>query len=172
MRVLPASLHRTLRTATILALSGAILSSSGLAPAYATPGSGFGPAPISTGKLGKTNENSVKPGVWNLNVMTNGDSTVGLDQLTVQGGGYSGWHSHTGIVIATVQSGTILWTDAETCTTKSYSVGETFVEPANRPHYVRNASASSTATYSAVQIRPLGTPGRVDETAPYNNCGL
>lgn len=172
MRTMPARLLRPLRNTLLVATSAAVLTASATAPAFATPGSGFGPAPISTGKLGKTNENSVKPGVWNLNVMTNGESTVGLDQLTVQGGGFSGWHSHAGIVIATVQTGAILWTDAETCTTKTYTVGETFIEPANRPHFVRNASGSSTATYSAVQIRPLNTPGRVDEAAPYNNCGL
>lgn len=154
------------------ALVGLALAGSVIAPASATPGSGFGPASVSTGKLEKSNEHGVLPGAWSLALATNGDSTVGVDQLTVAPGGYSGWHSHAGIVVITVQSGSLKWTDGETCQTTTYTAGQSFVEPANHLHYVANASGSSGATFTGVQMRPFGSPGRIDEAAPYNNCGL
>jgi len=164
--------YRPIRAVGLAALGGLALTSSAMAPAFATPGSGFTPNLLSSGTMGKTNEHGGKAGIWNLTMATNGQSTVGVDQLTVAPSGYSGWHSHAGIVVITVQTGSLRWTDGENCSTVTYNAGDTFVEPANHVHYVANPSSSSSATYTGVQIRPLNSPGRVDEVAPYNNCGL
>ena len=56
--------------------------------------------------------------------------------------------------------------------TTIYQAGDSFVEPANRLHLVRNASASDTAEFIAIQLRPEGTGARIDAVAPVNNCDL
>ncbi|WP_296679001.1 cupin domain-containing protein [Novosphingobium sp.] len=133
-------------------------------PALATPGSGFAPAPLAVGSLPETLAKADKAGHWDVTLKTKDVTTVGVDNLTVQPGGYSGWHTHTGLTVVTVTGGQINWVDAA-CQSKTYQVGDTFIEPANSVHYVRNPYGN-TATLVAVQLRPLGTGGRIDAAAP------
>jgi len=141
-------------------------------PALATPGSGFAPTTLSSVVLGPTQEHANKPGTWGINVNAQGRTTVGVDSITVAAGGQSGWHTHAGLVLISVTSGSLLWTDGDTCQTTTYTAGQGFVEPANHLHLVRNASASATASFTGVQLRPEGSAGRIDAPAPPNNCGL
>ena len=136
-------------------------------PALATPGSGFAPSPQSAGRFAEMDVKADKTGKWDLFLKTKDTSTVGVDILTVQTGGYSGWHTHAGATLVTVTEGQVAWTDGEDCSTKVYQAGEGFVEPANHVHYVKNPYGL-TAKLVAVQIRPVGTPGRVDAPAPAN----
>lgn len=137
-------------------------------PALATPSSGFARTGLSEGLLNAFDAKADKSGKWDLTLKTKDTSTVGIDQLTVSPGGYSGWHTHTGITMVTVAAGQVEWTDGETCAVRTLHVGETIVEPANHVHNVRNPFGN-TATLVAVQMRPEATPGRVDvPVAP--NC--
>lgn len=137
-------------------------------PALATPGSGFAPTPQSVGTFAEMDVKADKTGHWDLLLKTKDTSTVGVDLLTVQTGGYSGWHSHAGVTLVTVKEGQVAWTDGETCTTTVYQAGEGFVEPANHVHQVRNPYGL-TATLVAVQMRPVGTGPRINAPAP-SNC--
>jgi len=53
-----------------------------------------------------------------------------VQQVVVQPGGFTGWHSHPGPAIVVVQEGTFTYYDGEdpTCTPFPYGPGETFVD--------------------------------------------
>ena len=156
-----------------------ILASSLMAgPALATQVSGFAPAPIVNGHFGQLDVKTVgdKVGKWGMILKTKDDTDIGADRLTVQPGGYSGWHSHPSAVYVTVTQGSIAWIDGSDplCTVHTYSAGESFIENAGRIHNAKNASDSSAAEFVAVVIKPAGFVGpafRLDEAKP-NNCNF
>jgi quercetin dioxygenase-like cupin family protein len=55
-------------------------------------------------------------------------SEVIFQQVTIQPGGHTGWHSHPGKLIAVVKSGTFTRYLAD-CTFQTYTQGESFIEP-------------------------------------------
>ena len=136
-------------------------------PALATPGSGFVPRPQSVGSFAPMDVKGDKTGKWDLFLKTKDRSTVGVDLLTVATGGYSGWHTHTGLTLVTVKQGQVAVIDGDDCTTKVYQAGEGFVDASNHNHNVTNPYGL-TAVLVAVQIRPLGSSPRVDAPAPPN----
>lgn len=167
----------TLRKIIFSASAAALAASSLLvAPALATPPSGFAPSPIVNGHFGTLNVNtsSDKTGKWGLHVKTLADTDIGADRLTVQAGGYSGWHAHPAPVFVTVTQGSIIWVDGSDplCTPHTYTVGQSFIEGAYRIHNVRNASNSAAAEFIAIVIKPAGFVGpafRLNRDEP-NNC--
>lgn len=157
-------------------LHGLVLSAMLAAPAAATPGSGFAPNPIVNGHFGKLSENtsSEKTGKWGLILKTLDDTDIGADRLVIQPGGVSGWHAHPGPVFVTVTQGSVTWFNGSDplCGSRTYSTGQSFIEPAYGVHNVINASNSAGAEYVAVTIKPDGFVGpsfRLDRAEP-NNC--
>jgi quercetin dioxygenase-like cupin family protein len=160
---------------SIAVLGGAALT---IGPASATPGTGFAPSPIVNGNFGTLNVNTSgdKTDKWGLHVKTLDDTDMGVDRLSVQPGGFSGWHAHPGPVFVTVTQGSIIWYDGSNplCTAHTYSAGESFIENAYRVHNVQNASGSASAEYVAITIKPAGFVGpafRLDRAEP-NNCNF
>lgn len=149
----------------------ALLTASALSaiPALATPGSGFAPSSVSVGHYDALDVKAEKTAKWDLFLKTKDATDVGVDRLTVAAGGYSGWHAHPAPILITVLSGEIQWYDGNDplCTWKTYSAGDSFIEPAYRVHYVKNAT-SSAAEFIAVRIAPTGVPVRIDERKPTN----
>jgi quercetin dioxygenase-like cupin family protein len=128
--------------------------------------------------FGTLNENtsSNKTGKWGLILKTLDSTDIGADRLTVQAGGYSGWHAHPAPVFVTVTQGSIIWVDGSDplCTPHTYNAGDSFIEHAYRVHNVRNASDSATAEFVAIVIKPIGYVGpafRLDRPEP-NNCAF
>jgi quercetin dioxygenase-like cupin family protein len=157
---------------------GAVAASFSVAPALATPGSGFVPSPIVNGHFGTLNENTAgnKTGKWGLILKTLDDTDIGADRLTVQPSGYSGWHAHPAPVHVTVTQGSVIWYDGSDplCTPHTYNTGESFIEPAYKVHNVVNASNSAGAEFIAIVIKPVGYVGlafRIDRPEP-NNCAF
>lgn len=151
-------------TATVAALAFGAMQ---VAPALATPGSGFVPGPVVVGQFEAFHTISHKDSRWpnwDLLFRTKADTDLGVDVLTVNPAGYSGWHSHAGPIYVTVKTGQIKWYD-ENCVARTYVAGETFIEPAHQPHFVRNET-DSVATYVAVAPRPRSSPPRLDEPEP------
>jgi quercetin dioxygenase-like cupin family protein len=148
-----------------------------LAPASvaATPGSGFVPSPVVSGHFGSLDvkTESDKVGKWAMILKTKDDSDVGTTRLTVQPGGFSGWHSHPNPIFVTVTHGSIVWYDGSdpACPGHTYSAGDSFIEQAFRIHNVKNPSASTTAEFIAIGVSPTGVPGRNDEVQP-TNCNF
>ena len=166
-----------LRTLSIAGAAALVASSLSIAPAIATPGSGFAPSPIVNGHFGTLNENTAgdKTGKWGLILKTLDSTDIGADRLTVQPQGVSGWHAHPAPVFVTVTQGTIEWYDDALCAAHTYTVGESFIETAYRAHNVRNPAApgGQVAEFVAVVIKPAGFVGasfRLDRDEP-SSCG-
>jgi quercetin dioxygenase-like cupin family protein len=80
----------------------------------------------------------------------------------------SGWHSHPGVVIVSVVSGSLTFYDKH-CHATVHAAGSAFVESGNDPGLVRNFSDTTPATVNATYIVPAGTPNtslRVDKDNP------
>jgi quercetin dioxygenase-like cupin family protein len=163
--------NRTIATAAL----GLAATAVALAPAFATPGSGFAPSGIVVGHFGTIQLNTAgnKTGKWGMILKTLDDTDVGTDRLTVAPGGTSGWHTHPSAVFVTVTQGSIVWYDGSNpvCPGHTYSAGQSFIEDAFVIHNVRNASTSAGAEFIATHINPTGTSGpafRVDAQEPTN----
>ena len=160
-------------------LVGALLASSVTSvPASATPGSGCVPSPVVNGTFNTLNVNTAgdKTDKWGLILKTLDDTDIGVDRLTIQPRGVSGWHTHPSPVFVTVTQGSVIWYDGSDplCPSRTYNAGESFIEGAYRTHNVKNASTSAGAEYVAVVIKPSGFVGpafRLDRAEP-NNCNF
>lgn len=126
--------------------------------ALATPGSGTVAAEFGRGTVPQFHAN-----------MTEGDIVV--NEYSYAPGGYSGWHSHPGKVVAAVQRGTftLYRGDDPTCTGTTYMTGQVFIERPGVVYYGRNEGTTATlldATFFGV---PVGGSVRIDEADP-GNC--
>ena len=92
------------------------------------------------------------------------DTAVRVFTLTYPVGSTSGWHSHPGIVLATVESGTVRRQVG--CRSHTFSVGDSFTEA--DPHQVSNAGTTP-AVLRITQLFPASvkpTALRIDQPAP------
>lgn len=151
-----------------------------IAPASATPGSGFAPTSIARGHYGALDVKAEKDSStdkWDMQLKTKDDTIFNIDKLTVVPGGQSGWHAHPAPVFATVTLGEIQWYDGTDplCGWKTLNVGDSFIEGAYEPHLVRNATGAP-AEFIAVSIAPAqaavpppaGIGFRLDRPKPTN----
>ncbi|MFH8475632.1 cupin domain-containing protein [Streptomyces sp. NPDC018000] len=91
--------------------------------AVATPGSGVSGTVVAEGtSAGK------------LKVKTpNGRTDVTFRTITVEPGGSTGWHTHSGQLIAVVKSGTLTRT-LDDCSVEVTPAGSSFIEPSGADH--------------------------------------
>jgi quercetin dioxygenase-like cupin family protein len=100
---------------------------------------------------------------------TEGPSTVSIQDGAYSAGGQNGWHSHPGIVIVTMISGSIEWYDAD-CKTTTYNAGDSWVE-GSQLHAFKVLSNNG-VHLSAVFITAKGQALRNDRSAPACAAGL
>lgn len=164
----------TMQRFKFIALGSALIGAGIIAAsvATATAGSGFSGTQLALGHFGTINVKADKDDKWDLFLKTKDRTDIGMDKLNLAPGGYSGWHTHRGPVFVTIKSGSIVRSSISVsgCAVTTYSAGETFIEDANMVHSVRNASSTEPAEFFAIQMRPEGTPGRVDAPAPTVSC--
>ena len=106
-------------------LVGVCVAASGLVPAaaVATPGSGVSGTVVAEG----TSEGE-------LRVKTlEGRTDVTFREITVAPGGSTGWHTHSGQLIAVVKSGTLTRT-LHDCSVETTPAGTSFIEPSGSGH--------------------------------------
>jgi quercetin dioxygenase-like cupin family protein len=99
----------------------------------------------------------------------NAEDTV-MQQIVFAPDSFSGWHSHPGPAIALIKSGqlTLYSEDDESCTGRTLSAGQAFIQPAGHVHYARNPS---TSVRTEVWVTYLDVPSgggspRIDEPSP------
>lgn len=104
----------------------------------------------------------------------NGAQQTVVQQIVLLPNGSTGWHSHPGPVVVLVKSGslTLYSGDDPTCTPRTYSAGEAFVDSGQgHVHLARNLDATQNvelwATY--FDVPPPPAPFRLDAAAP-GNC--
>ena len=122
--------------------------------ALASAGVGFAPTNLATGNLNadvKWNSDGVK-------IQTKDPTDVRVQRIDIAPGGFSGWHHHPGIVIVTVASGQVTFTQSD-CSSTTYGpglpAGSVFVEGGDDP---AQASSVGGATVYATFVAPHATP--------------
>jgi quercetin dioxygenase-like cupin family protein len=100
---------------------------------------------------------------------TEGPSTISIQDGAYAAGGQNGWHSHPGLVIVTVISGSLQWYD-ENCNATTYNAGDSWVE-GSQLHAFRVLGTSG-IHLSAVFVTAQGQALRTDQPAPACAAGL
>jgi quercetin dioxygenase-like cupin family protein len=87
-------------------------------------------------------------------------------EVTIQPGGWLGWHSHPGLSLVVTKSGSATFYEADDpCTPVTIPAGQTFFEPAGDVHMVRNEGAVPLVNL-VIQLTPPGAPRAVGEEDP------
>jgi quercetin dioxygenase-like cupin family protein len=102
-------------------------------------------------------------GDWTARLFTSGPSDVIVQDVVYAPGGHTGWHSHPGILLSSVVSGSIEWYDSR-CRKHVYNAGDSLTE-STETHYVRNVG-SVNAHFMVTYLIAHGQPRRIDEPAP------
>ena len=117
----------------------------------ATPGSGLTPSTPFRGALGA----SIHVNIGDVKFQTKGAVDLVDRTITFAAGATSGWHSHPGIVLVVVASGSLVRYHAD-CSSEIISTGQGFVESGDDPGLVRNEGTVEAITYVTF-IAPAGT---------------
>jgi len=160
--------NRGLLEGTSRALTRTAVLTTGLAlcvtSAGATPPSGFYPTGVALGSYSQIDVSpSDRTGAWRLLAKADDPTDIGVDDVVLDAGGSTGWHSHDGAVFETVKSGSIKVYHAADCSFTTYTVGQSYYAAAHEVHDVRSSSGGE---FVAVQIRPHGAPPVEDQPAP------
>jgi quercetin dioxygenase-like cupin family protein len=148
----------TLRRVAVVGAAAGLLGMATIA--LASPPSGQHTTPPVTGTL-----DPVRVKTDGIRFRAMGPMVVTTFALTLEPGGFTGWHTHPGVLIATVQSGAVLRDVG--CKVRRYGVGQSFVEHGAQPTgQVRNASAAAPAVFTITQIAPPGAARRAETDPP------
>jgi len=106
---------------------------------------------------------------FRVELETEGPSTITTQDGSVAAGGHNGWHSHPGMVVVTLISGSITWYD-ENCVPINYKAGDSWTE-GSQIHAYRVTSTTAIHTM-ALFIIAQGQGYRIDQPAPACASGL
>lgn len=125
----------------------------------ATPDSGLTRTPYGRGVHGEAGTVEIEAG----------KETV-VYSLTLAPGGSTGWHTHPGVVIFIVKSGTLTQygLDGPACTAETLGAGQAYIAPAHapHPHLFRNDGPESLEVVVTAFNTPPGQPSRSDSDPP------
>jgi quercetin dioxygenase-like cupin family protein len=153
-------MSRTRHLRLLAAIAAAAVGASGAAvlvtwPAAASPGAGVTATIVARGATSDR-----------VHVEANGATEVVYQRVTIQPGGFTGWHFHPGPVLAVVESGTLTHYD-DRCGAETYVTGEAFEEDPGPEHVHMGANLGRTAVVLDVTyVVPAGGPLRVEARAP------
>ena len=105
------------------------------------------------------------PGIVKL--QTYGDLRVFTQTLTIHPGGNTGWHSHPGPVLVTVNSGIFRYQESD-CSFVDYSAGQTILDPGNGHVHIGRSVGTVDLNLSVTYLIPPGVAPRID--APVVDC--
>lgn len=100
---------------------------------------------------------------WQLQLQVQGDTDYYSQNLVLSAGGYSGWHSHPGLLVGAVKSGAIEFYDAR-CQRRHIAAGQVFTED-DAVHAIKNVGGEEAVLYISYLVQH-GAPRRIDEAAP------
>ena len=124
--------------------------------------SGFAAGGISEHmQINKNPDGTVTP--WQLVLQVHGDTDYYSQHLVLAPGGYSGWHSHSGVLVGTVKSGQVDFYD-ENCRKQTIAAGQVFTEN-DDVHAISNTGLVDADLYISYLIKH-GAPRRREEAAP------
>jgi quercetin dioxygenase-like cupin family protein len=130
--------------------------------ALATGATGFSATTLARGTV----STRVSAHADGIRLRTSGDVDFVTSAVNIAPLGSSGWHTHPGVVLVTVTSGSLTFYDHH-CRATVHEAGSSFVESGTRAGLVLNLSATTAATVSATYIVPVGTTVlRIDKPNP------
>jgi quercetin dioxygenase-like cupin family protein len=154
------------KTKLILAGAAAVLTLTGVA--FATPIVGLTAPLLAVGShnaethtRGSAQTSSGES--FKVEMETEGPATFSTQDGAYVAGGQNGWHSHPGMVMVTLISGSIEWYD-ENCVATVYSAGDSWVE-GSKPHAFKVLGTSGIHLV-AWFITAQGQALRTDQPAP------
>jgi len=100
---------------------------------------------------------------------TVGHTDYTLREITIQPGGYTGWHFHDGTLYAYVKSGTLTHNLADCSVDGIFGAGRAFTEKPDQVHIGRNLG-SAPLVLDVLYVLPAGSP--LSEDAPNPGCGF
>ena len=136
----------------------------------ATPNNGVLFNIITRGSTGDEIATSARTGRWHAVLHTNSPTDFVSQDVAFAPGGYSGWHSHPGFVLASVTAGTLTLYNADdpSCTPTFVSAGQAFMEKPGHVHFARN-EGTMPEQHVSTYVVPLGSPLVTDAPNP-GNC--
>jgi quercetin dioxygenase-like cupin family protein len=136
--------------------------------AFATPPAGIVSNVIVAqgATLGPVKERADVGDNWSVNLQDKGQSEFFIQDLVVGPGGYTGWHSHPGILLVTVKEGSLEFYDKD-CAKHTYVAGQSFTEGAE-PHAAMNRGTGNARLLVAYVVKK-GEPRRIEAAQP--TCG-
>jgi quercetin dioxygenase-like cupin family protein len=106
---------------------------------------------------------------WELKLKTRGASDIYMQESGFAPGGYSGWHTHPGLLVLTVIEGAVTLYDAE-CVPRVFEVGDVFTED-DSVHNLVNAGTVN-AHVKTFYIVQKGKLRREEADAPACGPGI
>ena len=145
---------RSISLATVIALAMVLMA---VAVVQATPPTGQHPSTPVIGGL----DGGIKVNTDRIKFQTKDSTDVAMYSVSYDPGGFSGWHTHPGLVLVVVQSGAVIRTVG--CSSWTYHAGDSFIESDEQPvGAVANASTVDPALLLVTQIVPSGSARRSD----------
>lgn len=100
---------------------------------------------------------------WKLSLNTKGQCDFYIQDIAIAPGGYSGWHTHPGMFVGTVLTGSIDFYD-ENCNLRTFTAGQVWTEN-DKLHAIAN-HGNVDARAQFVYLIKHGEPRRIDQPAP------
>lgn len=108
-----------------------------------------------------------------LKINSKGDLEQAVQRVVATPGATFGWHTHPGLTMVTIKSGTLTLYHAEDCTNGTdYGAGTSFSNLSSEVHLARNNGATDLVVF-AVYLVPARTPAlplRTDQPLPGASC--
>jgi quercetin dioxygenase-like cupin family protein len=147
------------KRAALVGLVTTGLVASAVAVASADAGSGFTTVLIGRGQSDHS-----------FGIQQRKGNDVVTTQNTVDPGGFSGWHSHPGIVVLVIQSGELtLYSEpvgGGECSVHTYTAGQVFLEhPENEQNAVNTGDVPAVLAVTYFNV-PHGGSNRIERTDP------
>jgi len=115
---------------------------------------------------GPLNERIDVGGSWAVRLEDRGESEFYFQDLVIGPGGYTGWHSHPGLLLITIKEGSVDFYGKD-CAKQTYASGQSFTEGAE-PHTAVNRG-SGNARLLVAYVLKKGEPRRIEASQP--PCG-
>ena len=96
--------------------------------------------------------------------MTKGDTDFVFQEVMIEPGGHTGWHTHPGRLLVVVKSGTFTRVTAN-CRARTYTAGRAFVETTG-VHEGRNLDPSVPVDLLITYVTPRTSPLRTEADPP------
>ena len=118
---------------------------------------------LSMGVASDNLDEKLKIDDWKLSLKTKGASDFYIQDIAIAPGGYSGWHTHPGIFVGTILTGSIDFYD-ENCNLRTFTAGQVWTENDQLHAIANHGTVDARAQFS--YLVKHGEPRRIDQPAP------